>query len=80
MRKYKNLYDYFLSNRELNLDTLKATIIVEDDYHDYLCFLDRFVARGKKRLDEQMDELIAEELIYLIPGNHDSYIEYIEVP
>ena len=79
MRKYKNLYDYFLSNRELNLDTLKATIIVEDDYHDYLSSLEAIVGRGARSIDEEMSKLIAEELIYLIPGD-GPFIEYIEVP
>ena len=79
MRKYKNLYDYFLSNRELNLETLKSTIPVEDDYSDYLLSLEGIVGRGARSLDEEMSKLIAEESIYLVPGD-GPFIEYIEVP
>ena len=79
MRKYKNLYDYFLSNRELNLDTLKSTIPVEEDYSDYLDTLEEIVGRCAGSIDEEMSKLIAEESIYLVPGD-GPFIEYIEVP
>ena len=72
------LYQYLLTQRELDLDTLKSTIQVNEDYSDYVEYLAK--ALGIKAPDclECFQALEAEESIFIMP-QMNSHIDTIEI-
>ena len=72
------LYQYLLTQRELNLDTLKSTIQVDCDYSEYVEYLAKELGMKEPDCFECLQALEAHEDIFIMPGT-DSHIDYIEI-
>ena len=74
----QQVYEHLKTKRELNIDTLKSTIPVGQDYSDYVQELaDELGIDGEDCL-EIFQELEAHEYIHCMP-QMDSWIDYIEI-
>ena len=74
----QQVYDYLKTKRELNIDTLKSTIQVNQDYSDYVQELaDELGIDGDDCL-QIFQELEALEYIFCMP-QMECWIEYIEI-
>ena len=71
------VYDYLKSKRDLNLDTLKATIQVNCDYSDYVESVAKALNIDSEDCLEAFQALEAHERIWIMP-QMEPYIDYIE--
>ena len=74
----RQVYDFLKTKRELNIDTLKSTITVNQDYSDYVESLADDLGINENDCLEIMQELEALEYIFCMP-QADSWIDYIEI-
>ena len=72
------VYDYLKSKRDLNLDTLVATIQVGCDYSDYVQSVADELDIDADDCLEAFQALEAHERIWIMP-QMEPYIDYIEV-
>ena len=74
----KSLYSYFLSKRQLNLDTMIATIDVQMYFTDYLDSLAEELNCDRDDLEYMFCELEAHEYVMTEPSM-EAYVKYLEV-
>ena len=78
MATAQQVYEHLKTKRELNIDTLKSTISVNQDYSDYVESLaDELGIDGDDCFDI-LQELEALEYIYCMP-QMEPWIDYIEI-
>ena len=74
----QQVYEYLKTKRELNIDTLKSTIPVNQDYSDYVESLADELGIDEDDCLEILQESEALEYIFCMP-QADSWIDYIEI-
>ena len=78
MTTTQQVYDFLKTKRELNIDTLKSTIPVNQDYSDFVDELADDLDIDECDCLEIFQELEALEYIFCMP-QADSWIDYIEI-
>ena len=78
MATTQQVYEHLKTKRELNIDTLKSTIPVNQDYSDYVESLADDLDIDECDCLEIFQELEALEYIFCMP-QMDSWIDYIEI-
>ena len=79
MSDTRKLYNYLLSKRELDLDTLKSRIQVKMEYADYVVLLAGELGMDPVRCLEAVEELEGLGRICILLPQMEGYIEFIEV-
>ena len=74
----QQVYEHLKTKRELNIDTLKSTITVNQDYSDFVDELAGDLGIDECDCLEIFQELEALEYIFCMP-QMDSWIDYIEI-
>ena len=74
----QQVYEFLKTKRELNIDTLKSTITVNQDYSEFVDELADDLGIGENDCLEILQELEALEYIFCMPQT-DSWIDYIEI-
>ena len=78
MATTQQVYEHLKTKRELNIDTLKSTITVNQDYSDFVDELADDLGIDECDCLEIFQELEALEYIFCMP-QMDSWIDYIEI-
>ena len=78
MATTQQVYDFLKTKRELNIDTLKSTITVNQDYSDYVESLADDLGINENDCLEILQELEALEYIFCMP-QAESWIDYIKI-
>ena len=78
MATTQQVYNFLKTKRELNIDTLKSTIPVNQDYSDFVESLADDLGIDECDCLEIFQELEALEYIFCMP-QADSWIDYIKI-